>query len=223
MGEGHVGEEKAAVIVDQVPIWLDALSRLLGKKGIEVRGCAANVADGTVLVEMHAPDLVMVGLDRAEEEPEIWACVRACRRSTPEARVVVVGSSSEPRLISTAFAAGVAAYCAGTTDGADLEAAIQQSFEHAVFLATSQGAPVSSTPPAELTKREREILQLVAEGYSSAQLARMLWITEQTVKFHLSNIYRKLNVSNRTEASRWAQLHGLLPAVSRRSASIVGA
>jgi len=39
----------------------------------------------------------------------------------------------------------------------------------------------------------------------------MLWVTEQTVKFHLSNIYRKLNVANRTEASRWAQLNGLLP------------
>ena len=51
----------------------------------------------------------------------------------------------------------------------------------------------------------------MAEGHSNAQLARMLWVTEQTVKFHLSNIYRKLNVSNRTEASRWAQVHGLLP------------
>jgi DNA-binding CsgD family transcriptional regulator len=42
----------------------------------------------------------------------------------------------------------------------------------------------------------------------------MLWVTEQTVKFHLSNIYRKLDVSNRTEASRWAQVHGLLPATT---------
>ena len=48
-----------------------------------------------------------------------------------------------------------------------------------------------------LTRRELEILTLVAEGHSNAQLARMLWVTEQTVKFHLSNIYRKLNVSNR--------------------------
>jgi len=47
--------------------------------------------------------------------------------------------------------------------------------------------------------------------------ARMLWVTEQTVKFHLSNIYRKLNVSNRTEASRWAQVHGLLPLQSAQS------
>ena len=52
----------------------------------------------------------------------------------------------------------------------------------------------------------------MAEGHSNAQLARMLWVTEQTVKFHLSNVYRKLGVSNRTEASRWAQLNGLLGA-----------
>ena len=62
----------------------------------------------------------------------------------------------------------------------------------------------------DLTRRELEILQLVAEGHSNTQLAKMLWVTEQTVKFHLSNVYRKLDVANRTEASRWAQLHGLL-------------
>ena len=61
-----------------------------------------------------------------------------------------------------------------------------------------------------LTRREIEILQLVAEGHSNAGVAKLLWVTEQTVKFHLSNIYRKLGVANRTEASRWAQLQGLL-------------
>jgi DNA-binding CsgD family transcriptional regulator len=63
---------------------------------------------------------------------------------------------------------------------------------------------------AELTLREREILQLVAQGHSNAKLAGMLWVTEQTVKFHLSNVYRKLNVANRTEASWWVQRNGLL-------------
>jgi DNA-binding CsgD family transcriptional regulator len=63
-----------------------------------------------------------------------------------------------------------------------------------------------------LTRREVEILRLVSEGHSNAQVARTLWVTEQTVKFHLSNIYRKLDVGNRTEASRWAQLHGVLSA-----------
>ena len=62
------------------------------------------------------------------------------------------------------------------------------------------------------TRREQEILRLVAEGHSNAKLAKMLWVTEQTVKFHLSNVYRKLGVSNRTEAARWAQVNELLPA-----------
>ena len=71
-------------------------------------------------------------------------------------------------------------------------------------------APPRPGVAPRLTRRELEILRLAAEGYSNAQLAQMLWVTEQTVKFHLSNIYRKLRVSNRTEASRWAQQHGLL-------------
>ena len=70
---------------------------------------------------------------------------------------------------------------------------------------------------ADLTVRELEILQLVAEGQSNSEMARRLWVTEQTVKFHLSNIYRKLNVSNRTQASRWAQVHGLLPLQTAQS------
>ena len=81
-------------------------------------------------------------------------------------------------------------------------------------------APAEPVDLSGLTKREVEILQLVAEGHSNSQLAKMLWVTEQTVKFHLSNIYRKLEVSNRTEASRWAQLHGLLPAAPGRATAV---
>ena len=92
----------------------------------------------------------------------------------------------------------------------DLMAAIRQSFEQSIFLATSRSArptggemPGTSRRPeraGNLTKRETEILRLVAEGYSNSQAAEMLWVTEQTVKFHLSNIYKKLHVANRTEA-----------------------
>ncbi len=74
----------------------------------------------------------------------------------------------------------------------------------------AQSAHVPTEDLPDLTRRELEILQFVAEGHSNTQLAKMLWVTEQTVKFHLSNVYRKLHVANRTEASRWAQLNGLL-------------
>jgi DNA-binding CsgD family transcriptional regulator len=65
-----------------------------------------------------------------------------------------------------------------------------------------------------LTARELEILGLVAEGASNSSIARQLWVTEQTVKFHLSNVYRKLGVANRTEASHHAHVNGLLDATA---------
>ena len=97
----------------------------------------------------------------------------------------------------------------------DLVAAVRQVFDHSIFLRSAfSPAPRTMLPPTHgergLTRRELEILRLVSDGHSNAQVARTLWVTEQTVKFHLSNIYRKLDVGNRTEASRWAQLHGVL-------------
>jgi DNA-binding NarL/FixJ family response regulator len=114
----------------------------------------------------------------------------------------------------------------------DFAAAIRQSFENSIYLANRRGEGLAergvgkSGEPAKvkLTRREREILRLLADGYSNAQLAQMLWVTEQTVKFHLSNIYRKLNVSNRTEASRWAHIHGFLtPSAERTHGDLVPA
>jgi DNA-binding NarL/FixJ family response regulator len=116
------------------------------------------------------------------------------------------------------FQAGAAAYVLKSAHPDDLASAIRQAFAHSVYFAPSGGLSNGhagqgsvSADLAELTKREREILKLAAEGHSNAQLARMLWVTEQTIKFHLSNTYRKLDVSNRTEAARWAQMHGLVP------------
>ncbi len=63
---------------------------------------------------------------------------------------------------------------------------------------------------ARLTRREIEILRLVAEGRSNREVARLLWVTDQTVKFHLANTYRKLRVRNRFEASQWASSRGLV-------------
>jgi DNA-binding NarL/FixJ family response regulator len=65
---------------------------------------------------------------------------------------------------------------------------------------------------AGLTEREAQILVAVARGLSNQAIARELWVTEQTVKFHLTNIYRKLRVANRTEAARYAYERGLVRA-----------
>ena len=131
----------------------------------------------------------------------------------------MASGDTETEAIEAAFAAGAAIYCVKTAEQEDSGLghppgvrAVDLHRERQRQPATSRRRSDRATVAHELTRRELEILRLVAEGHSNSQLARMLWVTEQTVKFHLSNIYRKLDVANRTEASRWAQLHGLLPA-----------
>jgi DNA-binding NarL/FixJ family response regulator len=77
-----------------------------------------------------------------------------------------------------------------------------------------------ATEHPSLTERELEILQLVASGATNADIARQLWITQQTVKFHVSNVYRKLDVGNRTEACHYAHVNGL---VTLRQVGVPGA
>ena len=150
-----------------------------------------------------------------------FACIRKACATVPELKAIVLSSPDDGAQIEAAFAAGAHAYVLKTAHPDDVSVAIRQTFDHSVFLPGPGAAAVPANTPvavgsdasdtvASLTKRELEILQLVAEGHSNSQLARILWVTEQTVKFHLSNIYRKLDVANRTEASRWAQVHGLL-------------
>src|SRR4051794_40124494 len=150
------------------------------------------------------------------------ALIRSCRERVDSLRVIVLGASREPADIDAAFEAGALAYAVKTAHPDDVASTVRQTFDSTIFLANTSGghghasaasasdSAVIAEDDADLTRREREILALVAEGHSNRELARMLWVTEQTVKFHLSNIYRKLDVANRTEASRWAHRHGLV-------------
>jgi DNA-binding NarL/FixJ family response regulator len=210
------GTRKSAVIMDRHPLWLDAMDQLVEGVGVEVVGRATDSDEAVALIAEHRPDVFIAGIDATSSDQV--ACVRKASESHPALKSVVVSDNTEPEAISAAFAAGATVYCVKTAQQEDLASAIRQAFERSIYIATNGSREFTTPSPAEvepaahdLTRRELEILQLVAEGHSNSQLARMLWVTEQTVKFHLSNIYRKLDVANRTEASRWAQLHGLLP------------
>jgi DNA-binding NarL/FixJ family response regulator len=212
---------RTAVIVDEHPLWLDALERLLDRLGVEVVGRATRAREAKNLVGQHQPDLFVTdyaAMTRSgDDESESWSSLARAREVNPDVRCVVLSEVDDPREREQAFSAGANVFCVKRAEPDDLLAAIRQSFDHSIYFAAGEGVTSSDSVAArrgeklsELTKREIEILRLVAEGHSNSQLARMLWVTEQTVKFHLSNIYRKLNVANRTEASRWAQRSGLL-------------
>jgi DNA-binding NarL/FixJ family response regulator len=206
---------RTAVLVDQHPLWLDAVSMVVGDLGMTIVGKASSGREGLALVSEQRPDVLVTGIQMPAGEIDGIELVRAGRESVPTLRAIVLSVYDDTKHIDAALAAGAVAYVIKTAHPDDLRSAIRQAFAHSVYLPGSRTAAVQTAhAPTEdlpdLTRRELEILQLVAEGHSNTQLAKMLWVTEQTVKFHLSNVYRKLDVANRTEASRWAQLHGLL-------------
>lgn len=198
-------------------MWLDAVEQVLRGIGISVVGKTTSTTEALALVEEHRPELLITELEGAGGELSGLALIERSRAAVPSLRPLVLSMHQDAQIIDAALVAGASAYVVKTAHPEDLASAVRQAFSHSVYLA---GRPKLAPTPVEaaatvedepgLTRRELEILRLVADGHSNAQLARMLWVTEQTVKFHLSNIYRKLDVANRTEASRWAQLHGLL-------------
>jgi DNA-binding NarL/FixJ family response regulator len=218
-----VSGARTAVVVDGHPLWLDALEALLARLDVQVVGRATQAADAERLIVDVRPDLLVsdssIVMPRNDDAASAsWSTVLArMRKVNPDMRCVILSESDDPIEIEQAFAAGANVFCVKRAEPEDLAAAIRQAFEHSIYFARTETTHGPTGPSAGngysaagLTRRELEILRLVAEGHSNAQLARTLWVTEQTIKFHLSNIYRKLEVANRTEASRWAQLHGVL-------------
>ena len=207
--------QRTAVLFDHSQLWLHLLARVLPALGVEVRGQTTSAEQAIVLVKNHTPQLLVAGIDVGGKAVDDLNWIRRARELVVGLRVVVWSSVDESRAVKAAFEAGAAAYVLKAARPEDIGVAIRQIFERSVYLAKelplADVTALARTDASDtLTRRELEILRLVADGHSNAQLAGMLWVTDQTVKFHLSNIYQKLDVTNRTEASRWAHLHGVV-------------
>jgi two-component system response regulator DevR len=212
-----VGQEgRSAVLVDDQPLFLETLERHVADLGFDNVTKFTSALSASAALPDLSPDLLITAAEMPPGQGDGIALVASATSRWPDLRAIVLSVHDDWQLVDRAFAAGAKAFVLKTTSAADLTAAIRQAFHHSIYLAGQRMPPVSSEPASGsestpgLTPREIQVLQLLAEGHSNAELARILWVTEQTVKFHLSNIYRKLEVSNRTEASRWAQVHGLL-------------
>ena len=158
------------------------------------------------------PDIILV--DEMQSSENALERIRECREEAPSSVILLLTMRMEDQWVSEALAAGCDACLSKSSHLPSLGTLIREIVARNIVTALPATLAEGKLPLGnggdELTAREREILGLVADGLTNARIGRELWVTEQTVKFHLSNIYRKLGVSNRTEASRFAYTHGML-------------
>jgi DNA-binding NarL/FixJ family response regulator len=190
----------------------------LEELGFSVLAKTSAPTEALEAVRTQSVSILILDIEAQDAERDGLSCLTEVTSEAPQTRSIVLTAQTDGRLIDAVFDAGAEAYVVKTVQPEDLAAVIRQAFDHSVYLPSPRRSEAEPKPsdrfngPAapQLTRRELEILRLVAQGHSNGDLAKMLWVTEQTVKFHLSNTYRKLGVANRTEASHWAHVHGLL-------------
>ena len=165
------------------------------------RACAAHLAD-------ELPDVVL--LDDLRDRLLTLTRIREVRAAAPNSKILLLTQRMEPDWLAEAAEAGVDAAIAKIARPGSIGALVREVVRGNVFHAFAHRTVTEPQAIHDLTVRELEILRLVASGNSNRGIAQRLWVTEQTVKFHLSNVYRKLGVANRTEASHVAHQRRLL-------------
>ncbi|MFL5919144.1 MAG: response regulator [Gaiellaceae bacterium] len=178
--------------------------------GFDVVGEAVNGVQVLPLIRRLKPELVL--LDLRMPQMDGLTCLAKIRKEHPDIKVAILSVSQDPDVIQTALKRGANAYIVKTIDPADLAAALRQAIDGNVFTTAgvTEDAGTRAARDAGLTERELVIVRAVARGLSNEAIAKEQWVAEQTVKFHLTNIYRKLGVANRTEAARYAFEQGLV-------------
>jgi DNA-binding NarL/FixJ family response regulator len=196
-------------IADDHQLMLDGIKRALETAAdIKVVGEAMTGEELVALVPQVHPDVVI--LDMRMPKGDGLATLQELQQSHPDLKVIILSMFDDPEHIEQALGHGAAAYVVKSVNPLDLPSTVHGVVEGTVYhqrgSAGNHGASeIAPRPtPGGLTNRELAILKLVAEGRSNIDIASKLFVTEQTVKFHLSNIYRKLGVANRTAATHFA-------------------
>jgi DNA-binding NarL/FixJ family response regulator len=199
------------LIADDHRLTLEGVRRTLeAVEDIEVVGTASSGSQVLPMVARTRPNLVL--MDIRMPGMDGLTCLELLRKRHPEVKVVMLSAFSEREQVQAALRRGASAYVVKSVNPLDLPSALRQACEGTVYsaLGVADGEEAAVDRPADLTERELTMLQAVARGLSNKAIGKEYWVTEQTVKFHLGNVYRKLGVQNRTAAVRYAHQHGLV-------------
>ena len=206
------GGQITVLVADDHPLIIAGIRRTIEPlRDVALVGEARTAAELLELVQHRRPDVVLMDL-RMPGMNGIEV-IHRIRRARPETSVVVLSACDERPTIDRALAAGASAYVLKSAHTIDVGAVIRRVANGEVVHphipeTTPAITPLGPRRPA-LTGRERSILEAVATGMTTAAISRELWVSEHTIKFHLTNIYRKLGVANRAGAVRFALEHGI--------------
>ena len=199
------------LLADDHRLILAGIRRALEEvEDLEVVGEAESGSQVLPLIHQTNPDIVL--LDLRLPDMSGLACLDSIRQRYPEVKVVILSAFNDPEHIQAAFQRGATAYIVKSVNPVDLPSALRQALDQTVYQGVRVIGDVSGQAGEGLglTEREMSMLKALARGLSNQAISKEFWVTEQTVKFHLSNIYRKLGVANRTEAARFAYERGLV-------------
>ena len=222
----HIATRKGTrrvLVVANHPGIVYAFRRVLRQtSGFTLVGYVAGHGSVSAVMTDAEPDVVIV--DDLGAPLEAVKRVAEVHRACPAAKIVLFVPDTSLEWLEDAVGAGAHAVLSKAIDAVSAGTLLREIVRGTVFHCfadstiragrTVAGESEPAYKALGLTQRELELLRLVASGATNSRLAGQLFVTEQTVKFHLSNIYRKLGVANRTQASRFAYANGLVPATS---------
>jgi len=187
---------------------------LMTAEGINLVGEAANGEEAIQLCKKNNPDVVL--MDLMMPVMDGVTATRIIHEAQPDIRIIALTSFGERELVEGVLKAGACGYLLKTVSAGELIAAIKGAVEGKTSLspeaaqALVQGLKQPRPETHDLTEREQEILTLMVDGLPNHQIAERLVVSQSTVKFHVSNILSKLEVSTRTEAVALALKHKLV-------------
>jgi DNA-binding NarL/FixJ family response regulator len=198
------------LLAEDHPVVRVGLERMLGnEEGIEVVGAAQNGSEAVELTGRLRPDVVLMDLSMPVLDG-IEATRRIVAAHDGEVRVVVLTSFSDRQQIMAALDAGASGYLLKDAEPQELLAGVRAAARGDAPLAPRAAREVLTAraeerPEVDLSPRERDVLALVAEGMPNKRIAQRLAISESTVKAHLTSIFQRIGVTDRTQAALWAQ------------------
>jgi DNA-binding NarL/FixJ family response regulator len=196
------------ILADDHAIVREGLKLLLSTMaGVDVVGEAADAA--AVLTQLAANDADLLVLDLGMPGIAGVQFIRDLRGAHAKLRILVLTANVEPRMVTAALEAGADGYLTKHGDAAEIGLAIAAMRDGRPYISPATGAVSQSLSPIPLTRREREILALIANGTTTPEIAARLGISPLTARKHRENLMRKLNLHNAAELTAYAVRLGL--------------